>query len=300
MIFIKILARIIIVLLFAGFASVLLNAQPTDEIDLRVNFLQDGFDNEPGIRPFSCMSGSGDRGCYRLVLRMPENFGAKFSSKMLSATYPIDLELETIRQGGNFVYLTMPTTGGTLTFYAQQKDNISVQHIFPPDEPGITLHYEIEITLRQQQVEPKGVILDGSNRTRRSLRGRSRIQHTESETVQKKNSDRELGQSSQPDNEVYEAVDQDPVLIEGFEALQGRVDYPEAAKEAGIEGMVHIEFIINEQGEVVEPNVVRSLSEETDKEALRVIAETKFEPGILNGQPVKVYYSLPIYFRLSE
>lgn len=296
------LNRFLIVLFVLGAIPVLLHAQSPDEIEMQVTFLQDGFDNEPGIASFACMNRRGDRGCYTLALRLPEGFGARFGSQMLSGTHNIDLESETIRQGEHFVYLTMPTTGGTIMFYAQDEDEVTTQHTFPPDKVGITLHYEIDIILRRQQVQPRGVVLDDANRSRRTLRGRSRVQPTDTE---QENEEIDVGgeepdQDPQQAGEVYETVDQDPVLLEGFEALQERVEYPEEALRSGIQGMVYVEFVINTEGMVVNPEIVRSLSEETDTEALRVIKEAQFEPGKLDGQPVNVRYSLPVYFRLSE
>jgi protein TonB len=64
--------------------------------------------------------------------------------------------------------------------------------------------------------------------------------------------------------------------------------YPETAQEAGIEGRVQVNFIINELGDVIFPKVKESIGGGCDEEAIRVVQLAKFEPGKQNEQPVKV------------
>ena len=101
-------------------------------------------------------------------------------------------------------------------------------------------------------------------------------------------------------DEIYEVVEQNPVLIGGMASLQGRVEYPRLAREAGIEGRVFVQFVVDETGTVVDPVVVRSPSELLSDAALRAVRETRFEPGRQRGRPVKVRFSLPINFVLND
>ena len=300
MIFLKFLSGFFIVVSAAVLTPVLLNAQPQGEIEMRVSFLPDGFDNEPNITPFTCMRRTGVRSCYRLALKLPSGFGARFDSKIFNNSTGLDLEIETVNLKYTYVYMTMPPAGGTVTFYASENEEMTAEHIFPPDEPGMTLHFDIDIKLQRMQTRPEGVALDGT-RTRRTLRDRSRSNRRENtETENGIDEVQELTLHTANETQVYENVDKEPVLIEGYEAFQERLIYPEKAKNNGIEGVVHLEFIVNKQGLVEQPEVIRSLSEETDQEALRMIREAKFEPGILNGRPVNVRYILPVYFNLSD
>jgi protein TonB len=63
---------------------------------------------------------------------------------------------------------------------------------------------------------------------------------------------------------------------------------------------VIVQFIIDENGDVTSPTVVRGRHPLLDQEALRVIRLAKFEPGRQRGEPVKVQMALPITFVLSN
>lgn len=76
--------------------------------------------------------------------------------------------------------------------------------------------------------------------------------------------------------------------------------YPTIAQEQGIQGLVSIKFVIEKDGSIGETKVEKSLSPECDKAAISAIKKLKkFVPGKQNGKPVRVWYRLPIRFRLS-
>lgn len=102
------------------------------------------------------------------------------------------------------------------------------------------------------------------------------------------------------DEDFFVVVEEMPELIGGLESIASQVQYPEMAQRAGIEGRVFIQFIVNEVGEVENPRVIRGIGGGADEEALRVVRNAKFQPGMQRGMPVKVAYSLPIMFRLPE
>ena len=104
----------------------------------------------------------------------------------------------------------------------------------------------------------------------------------------------------EPEEDFFVVVEQMPELIGGLGELQSKIRYPEMARRAGIEGRVHIQFIVNERGEVENPVVVRGIGGGADEEALRVVSQAKFTPGMQRGRPVRVQYSLPIFFRLQN
>lgn len=95
-------------------------------------------------------------------------------------------------------------------------------------------------------------------------------------------------------------VEQMPSLIGGLSSLQNCIDYPLAARRAGIEGTVVVQFIVNEQGNVEDPRIIRSQGGGTDEEALRCVRLAKFEPGRQRGTAVRVQYSVPVIFRLTQ
>lgn len=108
------------------------------------------------------------------------------------------------------------------------------------------------------------------------------------------------GTSFDGEEDYFVVVEQMPELIGGLQAIQSKVRYPQLARRAGIEGRVTVKFIVNEQGEVEDPEVIRGIGGGLDEEALRVISEAKFKPGYQRGRPVRVQYSIPVVFRLSD
>lgn len=102
------------------------------------------------------------------------------------------------------------------------------------------------------------------------------------------------------DQEVFIVVESMPELIGGQVGIQSKVEYPATAKRAGIQGRVTVQFIVDKNGNVVEPKVIRGIGGGCDEEAVRVVSEAKFKPGVQRGQNVEVQMSLPVLFRLND
>ena len=100
------------------------------------------------------------------------------------------------------------------------------------------------------------------------------------------------------DEGVYLMCEKMPELIGGMEALQKKIRYPLQAKSLGVQGVVYVQSIINEKGKIIKPKVVKKLGAGCDEEAIRVLKKSKFKPGYDKGKPVKVRFTLPIFFRL--
>jgi TonB family protein len=85
-----------------------------------------------------------------------------------------------------------------------------------------------------------------------------------------------------------------------FEFLSKTVKYPAAAEKAGTQGRVIVTFVVEQDGSIAEPTVVKSVSPELDAEAVRVInTMPNWEPGTQNGKAVRVKYTVPINFALQ-
>lgn len=102
------------------------------------------------------------------------------------------------------------------------------------------------------------------------------------------------------EGDFFVVVEEMPELIGGLSQLMQQVRYPEEARRAGIEGRVHVQFIVSEKGDVERAQVVRGLGGGLDEEALRVVRQAKFTPGYQRGRPVRVQYAIPIFFRLAN
>jgi antitoxin component YwqK of YwqJK toxin-antitoxin module len=78
------------------------------------------------------------------------------------------------------------------------------------------------------------------------------------------------------------------------------IRYPASAREYGIEGRVIVQFVVEKDGSVSEPVFFVSLCQDIRDEVLRVLAGMpKWEPGTIDGEVVRVSYTLPVYFRLE-
>lgn len=83
-----------------------------------------------------------------------------------------------------------------------------------------------------------------------------------------------------------------------LEWLRNTMQYPGYAKDYHIEGTMLIGFVIDKDGSVIEPTILKSVDPSLDKEALRVIgAMPKWTPGMQKGKLVQVRYQVPIRFR---
>jgi len=107
-------------------------------------------------------------------------------------------------------------------------------------------------------------------------------------------------QEEEEEEDFFMAVENMPELKGGLAGLQKKINYPEMARKAGIEGTVSIQFIVNKEGKVEDPRVLRGIGGGCDEEALRVVKQAEFEPGRQRGKPVRVQYSLPIRFQLQN
>ena len=85
-----------------------------------------------------------------------------------------------------------------------------------------------------------------------------------------------------------------------FQDLSKNIKYPAIPQEEGIQGRVIIQFVVDKDGTITDPVVVRSVDPYLDKEALRVIkAMPKWKPGLQRNKAVRVKYTVPVAFRLQ-
>ena len=102
------------------------------------------------------------------------------------------------------------------------------------------------------------------------------------------------------DDDIVEFLPIMPTIIGGQEALYSKIKYPKIAQNIGIEGRVHVQFIIDKQGKVINPEIIRGVHPELDAEVLRVIKLVRFSPGVQNGTLVKVKMVQSVNFKLKR
>ena len=83
--------------------------------------------------------------------------------------------------------------------------------------------------------------------------------------------------------------------------LSNNISYPEDAKSAGIEGTVHLSFVVEKDGSITNVKVNRGVSPSINKEAIFGIKKMpKWKPGIKNGKAVRSIFYMPVLFYLSN
>lgn len=124
------------------------------------------------------------------------------------------------------------------------------------------------------------------------------------EVEERNTSSIEDNSETEDSNDVYSIVEEQPQYPGGdmaiFKDLFSNLVYPTIAQEQGIQGRVSIKFVVEKDGSIGETKVEKSLLPECDKAAVSAIKKLKkFVPGKQNGKPVRVWFSLPITFRIS-
>ena len=106
------------------------------------------------------------------------------------------------------------------------------------------------------------------------------------------------------ENGIHQVCEEMPEFPGGMREcmnwLSKNVNYPATAQEKGIQGRVIIQFVVERDGSITEPKVVRGVDPDLDKEALRVVsAMPNWKPGKHKGEAVRVKYTLPVMYRLQ-
>lgn len=104
-------------------------------------------------------------------------------------------------------------------------------------------------------------------------------------------------ESKHPD--YFTAAEVMPEIIGGFGELAKGIVYPEEAKKNNIEGKVLVQVYIDENGNVVETEIIKSVGYGCDEVAANAIKNVKFKPAMQHGQKVKSMVVIPIMFKLQ-
>ncbi|RYD56186.1 MAG: energy transducer TonB [Sphingobacteriales bacterium] len=106
-----------------------------------------------------------------------------------------------------------------------------------------------------------------------------------------------------PPPEIFKFVEQMPEPPFDVNAyISKNLNYPAAARENNIEGRVTIQFVVSEDGSIGDAKVVGNKRHGggLEDEAIRVVRSMpNWRPGKQNGRAVKVYFTLPISFKLQ-
>lgn len=153
-----------------------------------------------------------------------------------------------------------------------------------------------------ESTKDKNYYIDGKSASKETVNALN-PDDVESITISKQDSRIEINTRSSKD-EAVSSAEKMPQFPGGEIALMEfmikNLKYPESETTPGTY-MVIVKFIVDKNGKVKDPVVIRKQSEAFNQEAIRVVSMLPdFEPGTINGKPVAVYYTLPINFKIKD
>lgn len=107
------------------------------------------------------------------------------------------------------------------------------------------------------------------------------------------------------EDQIFQVVEDDASFPGGpgelMKYLQKNIKYPSICQEQGIQGRVIVQFVVEKDGSITDVQVIKAINPYLDKEAVRVVSTMpKWSPGKQRGKPVRVRFTLPVTFRLSN
>lgn len=106
------------------------------------------------------------------------------------------------------------------------------------------------------------------------------------------------------EEEIWTSVEKMPEFPGGeaelYKYLSKNLKYPDIATQQGITGKVYVQFVVEKDGSIANPKVLRDIGGGCGDEALRVVRSMpKWTPGIQRTKKVRVQYTLPVNFQLE-
>ena len=110
-------------------------------------------------------------------------------------------------------------------------------------------------------------------------------------------------EEEEEETQIFTVVENDPEFPGGMEALykylSENIKYPQLARENNITGRVYVTFVVERDGSIANPRVLRDIGGGCGAEAIRVVkAMPKWTPGKQRGKAVRVQFNLPVSFNL--
>ena len=106
---------------------------------------------------------------------------------------------------------------------------------------------------------------------------------------------------------VYNRADKEPEFPGGEGALSSYINknlpYPQSAIDNGTTGTVHVSFVVDEHGKVVDPQAMdgKNLGDDLVNQTLKVFSNMPmWSPGLVHGKKVKTRLEVPVTFELAD
>ena len=116
----------------------------------------------------------------------------------------------------------------------------------------------------------------------------------------------EVGEAIEEGEESwYVVVDEEPQFPGGMDALYAflkeNIRYPQQARDNGITGKVYVTFVVEKDGSISNPRLLRDIGGGCGPEAIRVVRMMpRWIPGKLRGETVRVQFNIPVKFTLPD
>ncbi|MCW5910084.1 MAG: TonB family protein [Cyclobacteriaceae bacterium] len=107
--------------------------------------------------------------------------------------------------------------------------------------------------------------------------------------------------AAQPEFTGYKQAEPNGGYEKLYHYFSAELHYPEEAVRDSVQGVVVVDFVINESGKPEQVQIQQSLRADCDKEAVRVIENmAPWSPAVLNGRPVSARVSVPLTFQIVQ
>ena len=158
----------------------------------------------------------------------------------------------------------------------------------PPPPPAPKLTDLINIVDNDQDIDDELEITDAEDEAENTV-----VDVTQFE---------DFGEEDTGEAQIFQVVETMPTFKGNMNKwLKDNVKYPILAQENGISGRVFVAFVVEVDGSITDVKVARSVDPSFDKEAVRVVkAMPKWNPGKQRNKPVRVAFTVPINFTLSN
>ncbi len=97
---------------------------------------------------------------------------------------------------------------------------------------------------------------------------------------------------------LFKDIDQPPEMLGGERAFRNSIKYPARARNSGIEGIVEVEFTIDEFGKVHHPVIIRGIGGGCDQAVLTALKFQRYKPGKKGGKPASFRIKEQVQFLL--
>ena len=195
----------------------------------------------------------------------------------------------------------------TLEQEVPEENTIKEIVVPPPPELKQTVQFTPPVIVEDEKIVEEQIMLTQQELTETTAQiSISTVEGSETGTVDIADlADHKVIIEAPKEKEIFVHVEQMPEFPGGNDELMkwlnSNIIYPTIAQEQGIQGTVSIRFVVTPDGSVEDVTVVKSLDPSCDREAVAKVKKLpKFNPGKQNGNPVFVYFTLPVRFRLQN